>query len=835
MSIPRRHLLAGVAAGTTVGALPMFVGGAPAYAAEPPDGAVLSPDGGRALWSQDGSHEITTATRTAEGWSDPETLLSVRGTIGAIAFSPDGERIAFENPRENVDSSGEVASTHCYIAVYDFALAGTCLPPEGTRVCRDQVRYVDPVFAIDTDPRWSSDGTEISFVRTVDEVSVTELTRPAPTIGWQMPEGRPGDVVALTDLLAAPLSFSLERSGDGSAIAWITRENTERAVNFCRPGGPQRRIAQFRSDDGLTLRQLAVSSTGAAVAFTRGGATNGQGEVANPRSFPTPPEREIWLARTDRLDPVLVGPGFESAFSPDDSKLVWAAEKAIMVAELSWRDGELESVGEPEVLLSLSHTPKTFRFSPDSRALAYRRSTRIDIHDFATQETWTIPQPATGYDSYPAWSPDSTLLAHHQRAVGDRWGIAVTDVAARTTERIWQAPEGVGEDYYALLQNPTALEIPGDDLFWSPDGRIAFQWEGDGYRHLYAIPADGGTPTLLTPGDGEVESVELALDRTQLICAANFDDPGRRHLFSVGFDGGELTALTEGSSSQWAPTALADGALAYIDAGWEAPPQVRVRSADGEQWGTRRSRVPYKVPPAAMVEPTMVEFSAADGGTAYGQLYSPAEPNGSAVVFVHGGPAMQMLPGFHYKEQYSNFVEVNQYLASRGCTVLSVDFRGGTMYGHAFRMAPNRGANGVSEYQDILAGAYFLQDLPDVDPARIGIYGLSWGGFMTALALSRNSDVFCVGADLAGSHFVVVEDGIEDWQSPILLLQGDDDRGVGFTSGIDLSHELMKKRPEVALTQRSLPNEEHHMSLTSQNLMDVYTAAAYFLLDHLEA
>jgi dipeptidyl aminopeptidase/acylaminoacyl peptidase len=165
-----------------------------------------------------------------------------------------------------------------------------------------------------------------------------------------------------------------------------------------------------------------------------------------------------------------------------------------------------------------------------------------------------------------------------------------------------------------------------------------------------------------------------------------------------------------------------------------------------------------------------------------------------------------MLLGYHYMEVYHLFYGVNQWLASQGYIVMSVNYRGGIGYGKAFRTAPNTNARGNSEYQDVLAGGKYLQSRPDVDPKRIGIWGLSYGGLLTAQALARNSDIFAAGVDYAGVHLygssldpndisyqssAISE--IDKWKSPVLLIQGDDDRNVNFAQTVGLV-QLLRQR-----------------------------------------
>jgi dipeptidyl-peptidase 4 len=157
-----------------------------------------------------------------------------------------------------------------------------------------------------------------------------------------------------------------------------------------------------------------------------------------------------------------------------------------------------------------------------------------------------------------------------------------------------------------------------------------------------------------------------------------------------------------------------------------------------------------------------------------------------------------MMPGYHYMQFYHWAYGANQWLANQGYIVLSVNYRSGIGYGRSFQRAPRTGRAGNSEYQDVVAGAKYLQSRADVDPSRVGIWGLSYGGQLTAEALARNSDIFVAGVDMAGVHTLGPLDTagvayrsaaiseIDKWKSPVLLVHGDDDRNVAFTQTVGL-------------------------------------------------
>jgi dipeptidyl aminopeptidase/acylaminoacyl peptidase len=219
-----------------------------------------------------------------------------------------------------------------------------------------------------------------------------------------------------------------------------------------------------------------------------------------------------------------------------------------------------------------------------------------------------------------------------------------------------------------------------------------------------------------------------------------------------------------------------------------------------------------------------------------------------AVIFMHGGPIRQMLLGWHYLYYYHNAYGMNQYLASRGYAVLSVNYRSGIGYGRRFREAPERGPRGATEYQDIVAAGNYLRGRDDVDPARIGLWGGSYGGYLTALGLARNSDMFAAGVDLHGVHdwstrrfrtwagtesADVVKKAresspvtsVDKWKSPVLLIQGDDDRNVDFSQTVDLAQRLRAQKVELELMV--LPDEVHDF-LLHRHWLAVYRAAADF-------
>jgi dipeptidyl aminopeptidase/acylaminoacyl peptidase len=339
-------------------------------------------------------------------------------------------------------------------------------------------------------------------------------------------------------------------------------------------------------------------------------------------------------------------------------------------------------------------------------------------------------------------------------------------------------------------------------------------------------------------------------------------DGDRRHLFTVPVDRAEPVAITSGASIEWEPAVADSDHVAFIATGAQMPPLAAVIDMEGRNRRVLDPPPPADFPLHELVIPKPVTFQSADGMTVHGQLFQRTDGANAkpGLIFVHGGPIRQMLLGWHYMGYYANAYAVNQYLAAHGFVVLSVNYRLGIGYGRAFHQPPHAGPTGASEYQDVVAGARVLQRTPGVDPTRIGIWGGSYGGYLTAMGLAHNSDLFKAGVDLHGVHdwsrFLDVwfgkadaryEKGDRDaamksawnsspvsamdgWKSPVLLIQGDDDRNVPFQQTIDLARRLEARH--VPHEELVIPNEIHGF-LRHESWLRADTATTEFFAEKL--
>jgi dipeptidyl aminopeptidase/acylaminoacyl peptidase len=280
-----------------------------------------------------------------------------------------------------------------------------------------------------------------------------------------------------------------------------------------------------------------------------------------------------------------------------------------------------------------------------------------------------------------------------------------------------------------------------------------------------------------------------------------------------------------------------------------------VTMPDGNAHSLLENMMPPGFTPTSLVTPQAVIITATDGMAIHGQLFVPKDLKAGekrpALIFFHGGSRRQMLLGWHYNYYYRNAYAMNQWLASQGYIVLAVNYRSGIGYGQEFREALNYGATGGAEFNDVMGAGLFMRARADVDPARIGLWGGSYGGYLTAMGLSRASDLFAAGVDFHGVHdwnqgirtfvpdYNVLDDpdfarrafaaspmsSVDTWKSPVLLIHGDDDRNVSFIESINLITALRKRHVEVE--QLVFPDEVHDF-LRHANWVRGYKATAEF-------
>ncbi|WP_425155429.1 S9 family peptidase [Candidatus Palauibacter sp.] len=661
---------------------------------------------------------------------------------------------------------------------------------------------------------------------------------------------------SVEDILSAPFATDLVAAPSGSAFAWVGYDRGARGIWVAEgPDFMGRQLAAWSEDDGQDLSQLRFTPDGRQIVFVRGGGPNRAGEIPNPRSEPEPASRMVWVASLDGAARPLAE-GTSPAISPDSRTVAFLNRGQVYTVTL---DGS-ESAGP---LLRIRGSAGSLTWSPEGDRLAFvsNRGDHAFVGVFGLDDrSVRYLDPSLDRDGNPAWSPDGTRIAFIRVPnEGGRlpfspvrsalpWSIRVADIETGTTREAWRALPGSGSAFQG---------VSGPALVWLASDHFVFPWERTGWQHLYSVPVAGGQATHLTPGDFEVEYVLPAPGGESVYFSSNEGDIDRRHLWRVA-PGGTPEALTSGTGIEWSPAVTADGVLGFIASDGRTPAHAEVQTG-GERRPLVDAFMPDAFPFESLVEPQQVTFRSEDGILIHGQLFLPstgAAGRRPAAIFFHGGSRRQMLLGWHYLRYYHNTYALNQYLASRGYVVLSVNYRSGTGYGLDFREALNYGARGASEYRDVIAAGHYLAERDDVDPNRIALWGGSYGGYLTALGLARNSDVFAAGVDIHGVHDwnVVIRNfvpsyqpetreafarlafesspmaWIDGWRSPVLLIHGDDDRNVPFSESVDLVESLRARGVEVE--QLVFPDEVHGF-LLHRNWLEAFERAAAFLDAHL--
>ena len=673
--------------------------------------------------------------------------------------------------------------------------------------------------------------------------------------------GADSAAASIDQYLSAPFASELTAAPGGGKVAWILDERGARNLWVAAaPDYKGRRLTSYNEDDGQDLGDVAWSADGGFLVYTRGGDLETDGDNPNPRNLPQTPEQAVYAIPFAGGSPSKLGDGHGPAVSRD-------GHVAFLKNGQIWMT-TLDGMNTAEAV----HTKASssgLQWSPDGSQLAFT-SDRGD-HSFIgvyrlANKTVQYMDPSVDRDTSPVWSPDGRRIAFLRRAyssaipvgpvrdAANPWSIRVADAATGASREAWRATKGPGSAFRGMEAETQIL--------WAEGNRLVFPWEGDGWLHLYSVPAEGGRAQLLTPGEFEIEHVSLSRNGRELLFSSNQDDIDRRHIWRVAASGGKVSPILGsdlGEGIQWEPLDAAGGAVAFLRSSATEIARAAVKIGNAPVRDLAPDSIPADLP-TDLVKPQQVIFPASDGLAIHGQLFLPPGGGGArhaAVIFFHGGSRRQMLLGYHYMHYYSNAYAMNQYLAARGFIVLSVNYRSGIGYGLNFREALNFGNAGGSEFNDVMGAGLYMAGRSDVDAKRIGVWGGSYGGYLTALALARASNLFAAGVDMHGVEDWSIRGNrvlnalnadelreiertalessplgdVKQWRSPVLLVHGDDDRNVAFHQTVRLVEAL--RAQGVEFEELIFPGEVHEF-LLQESWIRAYRAAGDFLARRLK-
>ncbi len=646
-------------------------------------------------------------------------------------------------------------------------------------------------------------------------------------------------------------------SDDGSTVIFLRGEAPNRdgwSPNpSADPNGPEHAVWAARTTGGGAAWRVAdaanpeLAPDGSAILFVKGG------QIYRAKVTPVKPATEV-----DRGEKAFItewGVQSNPKWSPDGRKIAFVSTRTdhsfIAIYDVAAKSVKYLSPGVDFDTMPI--------WLPDSRQVVFVRRPGLPFGQQAQQGGGGVGLPngpAAGRGgrgnaaapTTPAPANTTPGLMTSTFKGGHTLAIYKGDVTTGEAQEVWhnQANDPVVTSLFGA-------RLAGDYLVFqggAGGGRggrgaragAAPAAPADEWERYYALKLTdpAARPVLLTPTNGMIEnetSVTLSADAKTFYYCTNATDIERRHIWAVPASGGAPVQITTGEGVETSPVVLPSGKyLATLSAGWNRPQSVGVWKLTEATAAAQPQKIVFPAslagfPADAHVKPEIVLTKAADGLEIHNQLFLPKNlkpgERRPAIVFVHGGPMRQMMPAYHYMQFYHWAYGINQWLADQGYVVLSVNYRSGVGYGRSFRTAANVGAAGNAEYQDVLAGGKYLQTRADVDPDRVGIWGLSYGGLLTAQALARNSDLFKAGVDLAGVHLFgnsldpasvsyksSVVGAIDGWKSPVLLVHGDDDRNVAFQQTTGLV-QLLRQR-DVHFELIVFPDDVHESLLHSR-------------------
>ena len=607
---------------------------------------------------------------------------------------------------------------------------------------------------------------------------------------------------------------------------------------------------------------------------------------------------DLWKVSLSDSDPkpVWTTPSqeFDIVLSPDSSRVAFVRATPVADDESSRHSQlivrSLTDNSETEIA-SNDQSIYGILWSPDGASLAYTAGAKVIHHDdappysgakiiYRTSEyqpgqIYTIrlgsghPVPIGTPSEYGglAWLDSTHLVFDHVSENFKTYSILVSDTAGGSPRSVYEITE---KEFWSIPDWGEAGAQP-----WpSPDGKwIAFLSDRDGWDHLYVVPASGGEAVQLTKGHFEAWRPAWSHDSTRIAFDANeADRPGDRHIgiASIGKDPAHATVtyVTAGNGTNiephWSPD---DRLVVYQHTDTRNSADIFVAETKTNASPVRLSdSMPSGIDKSQFVEPQFVHFPGPDGKPVPGWLFVPHNLDRSkknpAIVWVHGDGVNQNYDGWHVQRNYAVYYSFHQYLLQQGYVVFAPDYRGSIGYGRDWRNGVYMDVGG-KDAKDAWMSANYLKTLPCVDPDRIGIWGLSYGGFFTLIAMTDQPTLFKAGVDVAGvvDYVMYYSDPyhggwtesrigrpdqnpqvyanaspishIDQLAHPLLVLHGTSDVNVPYLESVWLIDAALKKGKGPLVTFMMYPGEFHYFS-RSHVLTDAWHRVDDFFGYHLQ-
>jgi dipeptidyl aminopeptidase/acylaminoacyl peptidase len=547
---------------------------------------------------------------------------------------------------------------------------------------------------------------------------------------------------------------------------------------------------------------------------------------------------------------------------------------------------------ESVVLRGDNHVIGGLSWSPDGKAIVFGDNNRAIRHEqtpaySGSKIIYTITENVPGETGVVNTDASGMkTLAAGGGGGGRRWLDAKHFLVDRTSPDFKRRTTslvdiGGGE--------PRVLHEEVTEKFWSitgdngsqpsPDGKwVAFLSDRDGWDHIYvmrsaSLSGERNEPVQITKGKFEVRAPQWSPDSTRIVFDANEPDHyGDRHLYvaTIGSDPAHATvaAITSGRGTDIAPQWSPDGTrVVYQHTDPHNSADIWLADAKPAAEPIRLSdSMPASIDRAQFVEPESVSYAGPDGQKVPAWLFVPKGLDRTkkhpAIVWIHGDGVNQGYDGWHVQRNYAVYYSFHQYLLQQGYVVIMPDYRGSIGYGKAWREGVYMDVGG-KDAKDAWMVTNYLKTLPYVDMDRVGVWGLSYGGFFTLIAVTDQPKLFRAAVDVAGvaDYAMYYEDPyhggwtasrigtpeqnpkvyanasplshVDRLERPLLVLHGTSDVNVPYLHSVRLIDELLKKGKGDLVSFMTYPGEFHYFT-REHVLKDAWHRVDEFFAEHLK-